>query len=651
VVVGESLEISEPSAALTAVRRQESKQPDSRERRLRDAAPFATHVETRTVVLPDQRVLFLPMPKSACTSILWLLSRVAGVPDETFAHSALPEVSPALTIHDMSLWGPGYRLADYAGPERERVLAEDGWFRFTVVRHPGPRLWSAWQSKLLLREPRLVATFGDEPWFPRLPEQPGHLVEDFRRFVAALPGGAVEDVHWAVQYDLARQLPLAHVGRVESLDDTLALLREHLGRELPEAGGRENRTALPMPPDAYDAMGLAVLHERYRDDFDKYGYDPLSTSDDDGARAEWVERVAPLVPLLQDAIDKHARIGQLHKIARRARTLEKNVQTLEEKIETTAVQRTGHARSPVLTNLEDHTDFNIVWGWSEGELEQGFTAVVRAKNEARVLPWALPPLLRGARRVVLVDNGSTDGTADVAREVAAAEGAADRFDVYDYPFSVARCGDEHLATPAASVHSLAYFYNWSFSHVRTSYALKWDADMVLTDVGVGVLRDLAWQLEAFEAVIKIPRYPLYIADERHGFLDVGLANCEPWAWPNRPGYSFVKAMEWEQPILPPGAPRIVLPNWACVELKHLDADEFDHWSHTDFTVTARTQRKRREWEVFRALSEGRETPPNVVPVEAPDGQHVVDYVRTTWLPEKRTELAGFGERILQRLTN
>ena len=27
-----------------------------------------------------------------------------------------------------------------------------------------------------------------------------------------------------------------------------------------------------------------------------------------------------------------------------------------------------------------------------------------------------------------------------------------------------------------------------------------------------------------------------------------LRNCEPWGWPNRPGYSFVKAIDWELPL-------------------------------------------------------------------------------------------------------
>ena len=122
------------------------------------------------------------------------------------------------------------------------------------------------------------------------------------------------------------------------------------------------------------------------------------------------------------------------------------------------------------------------WGWEEGPLEPGLTAIVRVKNEARALPWTLPPLLRAADHVTLIDNGSTDGTAQVAREIA--EEAGTELEMASYPFAVARCGAEHLSTPEASIHSLAYFYNWSFAHVRTTYALKWDGDMVLSDLAV-----------------------------------------------------------------------------------------------------------------------------------------------------------------------
>jgi hypothetical protein len=605
--------------------------------------PFAQHVEMRTVVLAELRVLYLPIPKAGWTTVLWLLSELAGIPAETFEHSTLPGVSPALTVHDMSLWGAGRRLADYEGEERERILTEDGWLRFSLVRDPAPRLWSAWQSKLLLREPRFLSDYGEEPWFPQIPSSPEDVVEEFRRFVAAVEAGEAVDVHWAVQQELIEQLPLGHVGRLESLDETLALLRSHVPEAIwPSETRHENRTPLRMPVGAFADKTAEALNRHYSRDFRAYGYEPVKPASGKDALTDWVEQVAPLVPLVQETIDRHMRIGQLHRMARR-------VHTVEGWLETGASRRLGHSRSPVLTNLEDQADFNVRWGWAEGTPAPGFTAVVRAKNEERALPWVLPPLLRASERVVLIDNGSTDRTLKVAREAAAAQGDERRLETHSYPFSVARCGDEHLGTPATSLHSLVYFYNWSFSHVRTRYALKWDADMVLTDTAVNTLRDLAWQLEASDAVVKIPRFPLYVADDRRAFLDLGLANCEAWGWPNRPGYSFVKAMEWEQPVLPRNVQRIVLPDWSCIELKYLDADEFDHWTDTDFHMTNRTRRKRREWEVFRALADGGEPPDEVVPVEAPEGTHVIDYVRSVWLPEKEREPGALAERILRQL--
>jgi hypothetical protein len=595
----------------------------------RPGSPFSNHVLLRTVVLPDVRVLFLPVPKAGCTTVLWLLADLAGIPKELFAQSPSPEVSPALTVHDMRFWEK-HRLADYVGDERERVLSEEGWFRFATVRHPATRLWSAWQSKLLLREPRFVDAFGDESWFPRIPENPADLIEDFRRFVSALAGGTVEDVHWAVQQDLVGQLPLTHIGRVEHLHDTLVLLREHVSDEhWPSASPLRNSAPLPMPPEAYDGAAAEVLHERYRPDFEEFGYDRAPTADG-GDAGDWERQVATLMPMLREAIDKNARIGDLHRVARR-------VQPLEKKFENISSREIGHSKAPVLTNLERYTDFTVRWQWAEEELKPGFTAVVRVKNEAQWLPWVLPPLFRAVRHVLIIDNGSSDGSADVARRVAEEMDALDRLELHEYPFSVARCGQEHLETPANSVHSLAYFYNWSFSHVRTSYALKWDGDMLLTDEAISIFRDLAWQLEASEAIVTIPRHSLYVADDRHAFLDTHMRNCEPWAWPNLPGCSFFKAMEWELTLWPYDFATVTLPEWSCLELKDLEADEFDHWTDRDYSGSARTQRKQREWEVFRALTTGGDPPGTLVAIEAPHDRHVIDFARSTWLPEKVAE--------------
>ena len=164
-----------------------------------------------------------------------------------------------------------------------------------------------------------------------------------------------------------------------------------------------------------------------------------------------------------------------------------------------------------LTNLEGHTDFDIVWPWNQpGGLRRGATAVLRVKNEAPGLRFVLPPLLRACDHVLLVDNGSDDGTAEEALRVAEEHGLGHRFTVKEYPFAVARAGGEHLAVNERSVHSLAYFYNWCFSHVRTRYSWKWDGDMVLTTEGEVSMADLSWQVGMAEAVIRFPRHGLYI---------------------------------------------------------------------------------------------------------------------------------------------
>src|SRR5262245_57822123 len=118
--------------------------------------------------------------------------------------------------------------------------------------------------------------------------------------------------------------------------------------------------------------------------------------------------------------------------------------------------------TPTIANVEGRKEFDIRWRWADCVLEPGFTAVLRVRNESRNLSFVLPPLFRAMARVLIVDNDSTDGTPDMASEIARQEDAAERLEVLRYPFEVARCGSEHLATPPDSVHSLVYFYNWAF---------------------------------------------------------------------------------------------------------------------------------------------------------------------------------------------
>jgi sulfotransferase famil protein len=278
------------------------------------------YADARTIVLFEHKLLYLPVPKAGCTSILWLLADIAGIDRSRFHRSTVAEVTLPMTVHDLWHWEQeGRRLNSLSAEQRDEALTGDGWLRFTVVREPASRVWSAWQSKLLMREPRYVSFFGDEPWFPRPPDAnaPEQIVDDFCSFITALPARwhdpAVRDPHWTAQYDIVDSLPLTHVGHLDKLGDTMDVLRAHLG-DRPELASdlpRENRMPLAWDPVVLDASGADALRELYGEDFRRFDYVAPDAENDPVARAAWAKAAAASFPLIDEVVARHERLGAL----------------------------------------------------------------------------------------------------------------------------------------------------------------------------------------------------------------------------------------------------------------------------------------------------------------------------------------------------
>lgn len=279
--------------------------------------PASHHVLERAIALDTLRVLYVPVPKAGSTAILWALAELAGLREAEVARSRRPEVTRALTVHDLAVWGP-HALRTRSPSEVEHILAADDWFRFTIVREPVRRLWSAWVSKLLVRDPAFAAALGDEPWFPPVPRTSDDVVDSFRRFVSSLRDDPSDgqDPHWRAQTDLidAPAVGYVHVGHMEQLEQTTDALGAHLetrGRTLSPLR-RENPSLLPYTAGLLDAPALEACTRFTARDRESFGYEWPESAE--GPSQDWSARVDASLPAVEAIIERNARIGDLRRM-------------------------------------------------------------------------------------------------------------------------------------------------------------------------------------------------------------------------------------------------------------------------------------------------------------------------------------------------
>lgn len=294
-----------------------------------DGPDRRSHVTQRAVVFEHLRLLYVPVPKAGCTALLWALAGLARLPEDLFIGSMGREVSRPMTIHAIGRWPEAFQFRKRSREERERIFAEDGWLRFAVARHPFRRLWSAWQSKILLAEPQFVEKFSSEPWFPEPTSSAAEVLQAFRAFLDACqtdPSLVNADVHWAPQTGVIEypQITYDHLGQVEKLEETLTLIREHVSEnkaaQLPELP-RANVAPLPYAHELFTDKDARFLEEVYADDMKVFDYAP--PPDEPLSRAvpeSWIARVDSAAAVLDEMRQRNQRIADIQSLLKQRRS-------------------------------------------------------------------------------------------------------------------------------------------------------------------------------------------------------------------------------------------------------------------------------------------------------------------------------------------
>jgi hypothetical protein len=299
--------------------------------------------KTATYVMPRYKAVYVSVPKAACTSLKWLVADVQGESAEHFARSLSREVSRAMCIHRRSMWQRTPMLPELSDEELAEISPGNGWFVFTVVRHPSARLFSGWQSKFLLREPRWEHDLGDASWFPRVPTSTQDVVEDFARFVLSIEadrdGVVLRDRHFRPQVDLitADRVPYSRVYGTRDIPQLLTDFDAHLraqGWEGTLQLRRSNETPLAPVAALFTPEVTEAIQRLYGRDFEAFGYSDVLPDglDPDGtypdrAFAE-IERLIERSERIGDLAMRAQALREAQSDAKRQRRAQKSIATL-----------------------------------------------------------------------------------------------------------------------------------------------------------------------------------------------------------------------------------------------------------------------------------------------------------------------------------
>jgi sulfotransferase famil protein len=232
-------------------------------------------------VLPELKMVYISVTKVACSSLSWMVADLAGEDLESFYSAPAAHHTRLMTIHrDRSWWKCTPRLTDLAPEQLAEVSRDNGWLIFAVVRDPWSRLWAGWQSKFLIRHAAYTRYYLDEPWFPRVPDKPEDVLEDWYRFVDAAPWKKhpilKTDPHFMTQVRSVhpRKVNYSKIYDLHHLGDLFADIHAHLkalGKDRELYVPRANESSLPITPETLTPHVVSRIRKSYRNDFATWG--------------------------------------------------------------------------------------------------------------------------------------------------------------------------------------------------------------------------------------------------------------------------------------------------------------------------------------------------------------------------------------------
>ena len=251
-----------------------------------DKSLFLDYLKYNSYCSKKHRILYVSTPKVACTSLKWWFAEIEDYKKALLDNQNYSlEVDQYLTIHDtFHKVAPLVTGLDY--DSLIEPITSDSYIRFAIVRNPFKRIFSAWQSKILLREPNQINPYINSKHYNIPIENSFCIAKSFEAFLEEVlqiknSRNMFDNVHWAPQVSLLRPdlITYTNISQIEDVKKITNILSERMGTNFinpfDEKRRFMNESLIPYHPDLITKKSIILIRNLYAEDFDFFGYSNL----------------------------------------------------------------------------------------------------------------------------------------------------------------------------------------------------------------------------------------------------------------------------------------------------------------------------------------------------------------------------------------
>jgi hypothetical protein len=224
------------------------------------------------------RLFYVSTPKVASTRLKWWFASLEGYSQELKKIITTGESDPDLDVHHSHQVAP--LVAGLQFSEICSIIESDSYFKFAVVRNPYKRIFSAWQSKILLRDPLQIQPYISTDFYNHPIKTAADIAQAFESFLEHLAKNEAPsywNYHWTPQAYLLRPDLISYscLTKIEENEKLTERLREWLGTYItdPFDDNHYNESLIPYDSKFITQRSSELISSLYIRDFDLFGYD------------------------------------------------------------------------------------------------------------------------------------------------------------------------------------------------------------------------------------------------------------------------------------------------------------------------------------------------------------------------------------------